>query len=48
MAVARNGSMLIETNGHHISLSPEIAASIDITEVQGAPPIINIAPSELH
>jgi DtxR family Mn-dependent transcriptional regulator len=48
MAIARNGSILIETNGHHISLSPEIAASIDITEVQDVLPIINIASNELH
>lgn len=48
MAIARNGSVLIETNGHHTSLSPEIAASIDITELQDAPPIINAAPGELH
>ncbi len=48
MAIARNGSILVETNGQHISLSPEIAASIDITEVQDAPPIINATPNELH
>lgn len=48
MAIARNGSILVETNGHHISLSPEIAASIDITEVQDATPIINTTPNELH
>ena len=48
MAIARNGSILVETNGQNISLSPEIAASIDITEVQDASPTINVTTNELH
>ena len=48
MAIAKNGSILVEIKGHHISLSPEIAASIDITEVQDAPPIINATTNEVH
>lgn len=49
MAIARNGSILVEANGQHISLSPEIAASIDITEVpEAAQPIINTTTNELH
>ncbi|HEY51873.1 MAG TPA: metal-dependent transcriptional regulator [Caldilineae bacterium] len=48
VAIARNGSILIETNGQHISLSPEIAASIDVTEMQDASPIIHATPTELH
>ena len=48
MAIAENGSILVEANGHHISLSPEIAASIDVTEIQDGPPVISVAPNELH
>lgn len=44
LAVAKNGSLLIETNGYHLSLSPEIAASIDVTPITetGASPTISI------
>ncbi|RME81737.1 MAG: metal-dependent transcriptional regulator, partial [Caldilineae bacterium] len=31
LAVAPNGSLLIDVNGRHVSLSPEAAAAIDIT-----------------
>ncbi len=34
LAIATNGAMMIEVNGKHLSLSPEIAEAIDVSEVQ--------------
>lgn len=35
-AIGKNGSLLVETDGQHISLSPEIAAAIEVEEIISA------------
>ena len=45
LAVAANGSLLVEANGHHLSLSPEFAMAIDVTPLADEGRVSNVVES---